>query len=213
MLSRLVCRRNRGANGSKKAASSGSASGEALGTLFIFMLHSTTETNKVVLESLLLQLFECIVGYPPGCVRIHLFDRVRPVQRHSTKMAIAFPDLPQGPAHRFLHKIALIGCILFDQWEKGQERLVRCSLVMNRQFSHQHKTRPPYKLLLPVTPLHSLLIGIGGFIEEISTDLIANVPRIKIVDPLLHMLRGNKARVSDHGGKDSCLMDARTPQL
>src|SRR5258708_34934902 len=51
MLSRLVCRRNRGANGSKKAASSGSASGEALGTLFIFMLHSTTETNKVVLES------------------------------------------------------------------------------------------------------------------------------------------------------------------
>src|SRR6266849_1980676 len=49
MLSRLVCRRNRGANGSKKAASSGSASGEALGTLFIFMLHSTTETNKVVL--------------------------------------------------------------------------------------------------------------------------------------------------------------------
>src|SRR5258708_11098847 len=49
MLSRLVCRRNRGANVSKKAASSGSASGEALGTLFIFMLHSTTETNKVVL--------------------------------------------------------------------------------------------------------------------------------------------------------------------
>ena len=49
MLSRLVCRRNRGANGSKKAASSGSASGEALGTLLIFMLHSTTETNKVVL--------------------------------------------------------------------------------------------------------------------------------------------------------------------
>ncbi len=50
MLSRLVCRRNRGANGSKNAASSGSASGEALGTLLIFMLHSTTETNKVVLE-------------------------------------------------------------------------------------------------------------------------------------------------------------------
>src|SRR5258708_2004388 len=49
MLSRLVCRRNRGANGSKKAASCGSGSGEALGTLFIFMLHSTTETNKVVL--------------------------------------------------------------------------------------------------------------------------------------------------------------------
>src|SRR5258708_36714701 len=50
MLSRLVCRRNRGANGSKNAASSGSASGEALGTLLIFILHSTTETNKVVLE-------------------------------------------------------------------------------------------------------------------------------------------------------------------
>src|SRR5260370_28586560 len=49
MLSRLVCRRNRGANGSKNAASSGSASGEALGTLLIFMLHSTTETNKVVI--------------------------------------------------------------------------------------------------------------------------------------------------------------------
>ena len=49
MLSRLVCRRNRGANGSKNAASSGSASGEALGTLLIFILHSTTETNKVVL--------------------------------------------------------------------------------------------------------------------------------------------------------------------
>ncbi len=52
MLSRLVCRRNRGANGSKNAASSGSASGEAFGTLLIFMLHSTTETNKVVLEQL-----------------------------------------------------------------------------------------------------------------------------------------------------------------
>src|SRR6266481_6226723 len=56
MLSRLVCRQNRGANGSKNAASSGSASGEALGTLLIFMLHSTTETNKVVLGGLLSQL-------------------------------------------------------------------------------------------------------------------------------------------------------------
>src|SRR5260370_24220372 len=53
MLSRLVCRRNRGANGSKNAASSGSASGEALGTLLIFMLHSTTETNKVVLDAVM----------------------------------------------------------------------------------------------------------------------------------------------------------------
>src|SRR5260221_5166300 len=63
MLSRLVCRRNRGANGSKKAASSGSASGEALGTLFIFMLHSTTETNKVVLEKLE-KFFQNNIGNP-----------------------------------------------------------------------------------------------------------------------------------------------------
>src|SRR5260370_19969909 len=60
MLSRLVCRRNRGANGSKKAASSGSASGEALGTLLIFMLHSTTETNKVVLGRSMLECIEIL---------------------------------------------------------------------------------------------------------------------------------------------------------
>ncbi len=60
-------------------------------------------------------------------------------------MAIAFPDLPQGPAHRFFHIIPLIDCIVLDQWEKGQERFVRGSFVMNRQFSHQHKTRPPDK--------------------------------------------------------------------
>src|SRR5206468_1030346 len=52
-----------------------------------------------------------------------------------------------------------------------------------------------------------------GFIEEIPADLVAHVPRIEIVDPLLHLLRGNQARVSDHGGKDARLMDARTPQL
>src|SRR5258708_20148548 len=63
MLSRLVCRRNRGANGSKNAASSGSASGEALGTLLIFILHSTTETNKVVLGA-------GEVGWVPSALKI-----------------------------------------------------------------------------------------------------------------------------------------------
>src|SRR5437016_4468024 len=100
-------------------------------------------------------------------------------------MAIAFPDLPQGPVHRFFHKIALICGILLDQWEKGQKRLVRGSLVVNRQFSHQHKTRSPHKLLLPVAPFHCLLIGIGGLIKAIPADLVADVPRIEIVDPLL----------------------------
>ena len=128
-------------------------------------------------------------------------------------MAIAFPDLPQGPVHRFFHQIALICGILLDQWEKGQKRLVRGSLVVNRQFSHQHKTRSPHKLLLPVRPFHRLMKGIGGLDEEIPADLVADVPRIEIVHPLLHLLRGNQARVSDHGGKDARLMDARTPQL
>src|SRR5712691_6185683 len=50
MLSRLVCRRNSGANGSRKVASSGKGSGEAFGTRFLFMFPLYHKTNKVVLE-------------------------------------------------------------------------------------------------------------------------------------------------------------------
>src|SRR5438128_7617762 len=50
MLSRLVCRRNSGANGSRKVASSGKGSGEAFGTRFLFMFLFYHKTNKVVLE-------------------------------------------------------------------------------------------------------------------------------------------------------------------
>src|SRR5437764_1279923 len=57
---------------------------------------------------LLLKLFERIVGYPPGGPRIQLSDRLCPLHRHGSKMAVAFPDLPQGPVHRFLHEVALI---------------------------------------------------------------------------------------------------------
>src|SRR5216683_1799015 len=84
MLSRLVCRRNRGANGSKKAASSGSASGEALGTLLIFMLHSTTETNKVVLAALI------PTNYPEMACEAHyslIFIRYQP-----TIVAVSYPE-------------------------------------------------------------------------------------------------------------------------
>src|SRR6266568_9662537 len=49
MLSRLVCRRNSGANGSRKVASSGKGSGEAFGTRFLFMFPLYHKTNKVVL--------------------------------------------------------------------------------------------------------------------------------------------------------------------
>src|SRR2546422_7631902 len=49
MLSRLVCRRNSGANGSRKFASSGKGSGEAFGTRFLFMFPLYHKTNKVVL--------------------------------------------------------------------------------------------------------------------------------------------------------------------
>src|SRR3989442_839341 len=50
MLSRLVCRRNSGANGSRKVASSGKGSGEAFGTRFLFMFLFYHKTNKVGLE-------------------------------------------------------------------------------------------------------------------------------------------------------------------
>ena len=50
MLSRLLCRRNNGANGSRKAASSGKGSGEAFGTRVLFMPPFYHKTNKVVLE-------------------------------------------------------------------------------------------------------------------------------------------------------------------
>src|SRR6266568_2007927 len=50
MLSRLVCRRNSGANGSRKVASAGKGLGEAFGTRFLFMLPLYHKTNKVVLE-------------------------------------------------------------------------------------------------------------------------------------------------------------------
>src|SRR6266566_9047583 len=76
----------------------------------------------------LLQFFKRIVGDPPGCARIQLFDRLRPLHRHGPKMAIAFPDLPQGPVHRFFHQIALIDGILLGQWEKRQKRFVKGSL-------------------------------------------------------------------------------------
>src|SRR5690242_21289824 len=46
---RLVARRNKGANGSKKAASSGNGSGEPLGKVSVFMPLSYHETNRVVL--------------------------------------------------------------------------------------------------------------------------------------------------------------------
>ena len=49
MLSRLVCRRNSGANGSRKAASSAKGSGEAFGTRVLFMSPFYHKTNKVVL--------------------------------------------------------------------------------------------------------------------------------------------------------------------
>src|SRR2546423_2664242 len=50
MLSRLVCRRKSGANGSRKVDSSGKGSGEALGTRVLFMFPLYHKTNKVVLE-------------------------------------------------------------------------------------------------------------------------------------------------------------------
>src|SRR5260370_30226581 len=49
MLSRLVCRRNSGAKGSRKVASSGKGWGEAFGTRVLFMFPLYHKTNKVVL--------------------------------------------------------------------------------------------------------------------------------------------------------------------
>jgi len=104
-------------------------------------------------------------------------------------------------------KIPLVTRIALDQREKLHECLIPCLFVMDCQCGHHHKTCPPYKLLFPLTPLFSLLIGIGRFIKEIPTDLVAYIPCINIVDPLLHKLGSDKLRLGDHRGKDSCLMD------
>src|SRR5260370_19735641 len=94
------------------------------------------------------------------------------------KAAIAFPDLPQCPVNGLFDEIPLVTRIAFDQRGKLYEALVLCSFVMDCQFGHQHKTCPPHKLPLPLTPLFRLLIGVGRFLKEIPTDLVAHVPNL-----------------------------------
>src|SRR5437762_1479216 len=58
-----------------------------------------------------------------------------------------------------------------------------------------------------------LLLSGTTWHDTIYQSLLDHYPRIEIVHPLLHLFRRNQARVSDHGGENARLMDARTPQL
>src|SRR6266852_3737340 len=113
-------------------------------------------------------------------------------------MTISFPNLSQGPAHCFFDKISLIRRVLFDQGKKLQECLIGGLFVMNCQLGHHDETSASDKLRLPVTPFYSLLIGMRGSVEQIATYLVAHIPCIKIINPLVHLPRRNKTRICNH---------------
>jgi len=138
--------------------------------------------SEFVLDLFRLEFFERIFCHPVSRFGIHVLDLIGACQSYCTKVGIPFSDLPQCPVDGFFHTIPLITCIRLDQREKLQEYLILRWFVMYRQFSHHHKTCPPHKLFLLLTPLGGLLIGVRGFIKQAP----AYIPRIKIVSPLFH---------------------------
>src|SRR2546430_7732853 len=138
---------------------------------------------------------------------IHALNIVGTGKSQSTKVIVAFADLSQRPVDGFLHKLSLIICVLLDQWQKWKESFIGRLFVMYRQFGHHYKPCTPHELLLLLRPLDRLLIRVRRFIKQIPAYLVAQIPRIKIVDPLFHLASRNESRLSNHRSKYSCLMD------
>src|SRR5260370_20817177 len=82
--------------------------------------------SGLVLDLLRVLFFERISCHPSGCFGIHVLDLVGAFHCQSTKVAIAFPNLPQCPVNGVFHKIPLNPCVLLDQWEKLQKCLINC---------------------------------------------------------------------------------------
>ena len=70
--------------------------------------------------------------------------------------------------------------------------------VLKPKYIQPPPENPPYKLFLLLTPLFGLLIGVRGFIKQVPAYLVAHIPRIKIVDPLLHVLGRNECGIVNH---------------
>lgn len=65
---------------------------------------------------------------------------------------------------------------------------MRRFFVVQSQFRYYREACPLDVFFIPARPFSSLSVGKFGFAEEFLTTVVANTSRIKVFDPLFHLV-------------------------
>ena len=125
---------------------------------------------------------------------------------------VAFPYLSQGPIHRLFHEVAPVPCVGLHHLQPLQKTFVRSLLVMDGKYRHQYEPRSAHELP-PVGHIFGhLALHIRQVPEQIGATLVAQVPRIELRTPGIHILRPETRRVGNQAGQYPGLVHSRLPK-
>ena len=85
--------------------------------------------------------------------------------------------------------------------------------VAHRPLRDQGEAGALHELLVATHPGARRREGMRGGTEEVAADLVADVPRIEVGGPGVHLRRRHLRRVVDHRGDDAGLVDPGGPQV
>src|SRR5262249_12428002 len=135
------------------------------------------------------------------------------LNRRAIQIQVSFADVAQSPVDRLAHEVAVIVGFTNEEWQYFLVAGVLRRFVAVGEIGQQSESASLLEFGSTFRPSDRAVPG--GFSEhkEMATGAVANVPVVKIKDPLVHLGRRYFSGDVDESRENASVVDTRVPKL